>query len=520
MRARLVRAGLATSGTLGLILTGLYGPLGVGSARERTRTTNSGARLETPAVHVDAIGGACPSGTATAHIGPGLEACRPTAPSPRSECTHGDLLDAIHVAPGAHGSGSPSDPMGSIEEALRASRGRPVVLTSSGPYDAPRSAVEGRVIGPCGAEVTIVGSLELTGGARVEHVRIEGAVHVSGEVLLSDVRVRAEGELPAIALSGADAALTFARLRVRSRSGAALSLSDGAHVRGDVLDARGGDVTLRARGTGTEATFDHAELSASRSTVDAIALDDGATLTVTHSTIEAGSRAAVAATGARLAAEDVIVTGQADALVLLAAGSQASLRNVALLSASTWAIDASASTLVARGFVVSSQIGSTRGADGGAVRAHDGAQASLEEGLVTAVHGRAVVVSGSGTSVRAEHLEITRTRTTRCATSFLGCDGPPGGHALAVTDGARLEVSGSRMIGSDGCGLFVEGARSRVSLSTSELRDNRVAMCGDGASGDWLSLAHDVELAANESLLARPRLASLTPPGPALRALD
>lgn len=509
MRGRLVRAGLATSGTLGLILTGLYGPLGVGSARERTDTaTNADARLTAPAVHVDAIGGECPRGTTRARIAPGLEACRPTSPMSRTGCTHGEPLEAIHVAPDAHGTGTRTDPMGSLEEAIRASRGGPIVLTSVGRYTAPRAAIEGRVIGPCRGEATIVGAVELAGGARVEHARIEGSVRVSGNVGLLDVRVRVDDAAPAITLTGGDASLTFERLHIRSRSGDALSLADGASVRGAVLDAHGGGAALRAHGVGTSATLDHAQLSVAGGTLDAIALDAGATLEITRSTIEAGARSALRTTTAYVTAEDVIVSGPSDMLVILTAGSRAGLRDVALLSASRWAVDVDASTLSARGFVVSAHAGSSRESDGGAIHAHGGAQVSLEEGIVTSVHGRGVVVSGNGTSVRAEHLDIDRTRTARCATSFLGCDGPPGGHALAVTDGARLEVSGSRVTGSDGCALFVEGAFSRVTLATSELRDNRVAMCGDGASGDWLSLAHDVELEANESILARPRLAS------------
>ena len=140
-----------------------------------------------------------------------------------------------------------------------------------------------------------------------------------------------------------------------------------------------------------------------------------------------------------------------------------------------------------------------------AILAHEGSQVVLEDAVIHAAHSHALLVSGRGTYLRGERLELFDTRAAACATTTLGCAGAPRGHGIAVTEGARVEVHGSHVAASEGCALFVDGPFSRVALDSSLVRDNRVALCGDGASGDWMSLARDVRLEDNESVIARPR---------------
>lgn len=533
MKTRRVRAGIATSGTLGLILTGLYGPLGIGSARDDAGETRPHDSLAVARhADVDARGGTCPEGSFPSALAHGLDVCLPVSTASPSACSETEPMDAIHVAPGGDGDGTRERPVGSIEAALRAHPDATIVLAAGG-HRAPSRPLVGRtILGRCGGTARILGSLVVTEGTTLDHVAVEGTLRAHGAAtlrhvrltssagaaleVLGDARVEASDLVahgaPGVRLSGEGASLSFTRLRARSSTGEALLVERGAQLRGDVIDARGATLSLLARGESTLVALEHAQLRVGRLGRETVRLEDHADVRVSHSLLEAGSQRAVSVDDARLAAEGVIVMGPSETLLALANDARATLEEVGLVSPIAWAIDVDHSTLEARGFVVSAHLGMPNDVASGAVHAHAGAQVSLDDGLVTSARGQGVLARGEHTSVRARSVSIVRTRAARCATSSVGCDGPPGGHAMAVTDGARLDLRASWVTGSDGCGLVVRGDRSRVTLEASELRDNRVALCGDGASGEWLTLSGDVALEANESLLARPRVASAAPP--------
>jgi hypothetical protein len=505
VRARRSRAAVAISGSLGLFALGLAGPLGVGSARD-----GSGAAAPrrvvpiAPHASVDPTLGACPIGSSALGV---LELGAPSdlrvchlEGTRTSTCAEEDEAE-LRVALGGRGNGTRAHPFGSLDAALAAAPAGATIVLAPGAHAAPQRAIEHvHVRGACEGGARLVGSLRIGEGGSLSSLEIEGTISMEGHGTLTDLAVQGE---PALRLEGARAHGSLERVVLRADADAIVA-SLGARLDGDVLRVEGGGQTIRAEGAGTLVRLTHLEVGAGPR-ARSLLVSDRARVVVRASVLAAGREDAVAVEHAELELEQTALVGPSRRLLDLRAGTHARLSQVALHDAREQALLASDAVVEIHGLVVRSHRGASEATSEAAVLAENGAQVVLEDGVVHGARGHAVLATGRGTWLRGERLELLHTHAAACATTIAGCSGAPRGHAIASTGGARVELSGSQIGESDGCGLFVDGPSSRAAIDSSLLRDNRVALCGDGASGDWLALARDVRLEDNESVLARPR---------------
>jgi hypothetical protein len=506
MRARRSRAAVAISGSLGLFALGLAGPLGVGSARDGSG--DSAPRRVVPiAPHasVDPTLGACPTGSSALGVlelgvPTDLRVCRVEPVASACEA-QGASARALHVAVGGRGNGTRAHPLGSLDAALAIATEGATIVLGPGTHAAPEAVIERvRVRGGCGVETRLVGSLRVGQGGSLAFLEVEGTISIEGRGSLHDLSVRGE---PALRLAGPEAQGSLERVVVRAR-GEAIVADAGARLDADLVRVEGGAQTIRAEGPGTTLGLTHLEIEPG-SRVRALFVGDRAHVSVRASVLAGGDEGAIAVEHAELELEQTALVGPSRTLLDLRAGTHARLSHVALHEAREQALVATDAVVEIHGLSVRAHRGANQTEGEAAVLAQSGAQVVLEDGVVHGARGHAVLATGRGTWLRAERIELVRTRAAACATTAAGCSGAPRGHAIAVTAGARLELSGARVAQSDGCALLVDGPSSRAAIESSLLRENRVALCGDGASGDWLTLARDVRMEDNESVLARPR---------------
>jgi hypothetical protein len=455
-----------------------------------------------PQASVDPTLGACPSGSIALGV---LELCAPSdlrvcrlEPMAARTCAEpGD--HTLYVAPNGRGNGARAHLFGSLDAALAAAPAGATIVLASGDHAAPSAVVASvHVRGACEGGTRVVGPVRVGEGGSLASIEIQGTISIEGRRTLSDLAVRGE-----LRLEGSHAHGSLERVVIRSETDAILA-SLGARLEAGLLRVEGGGRTIRADGPGT--TLDLTRLEVERGArARSLHVSDRARAVVRASVLAGGSESAISVEHAELELEQTALVGPSPTLLDLGVGAHARLSHVALHDAREHAIVATDAVLEAHGLVVRAHRGTGEASQEAAVLARDGAQVVLEDGVVHGARAHAVLATGRRTWLRGERLELLETHAAACATTVAGCSGAPRGHAIAITEGARVELAGSRVAGSAGCALFVDGPFSRAAVGSSLLHDNRVAFCGDGASGDWIALAHDVHLEDNESTIARPR---------------
>ncbi len=489
----------------------------------------------------------CPPGEARF---PGERSCAPIGRA----CDAERDPSALHVRSGDDAAGG----FASLAEALDAAQPGDVIELGAGSHVAPARidrAVEIRgacarethlvVLGPTSAlevagevslsNLDVVGALVVDSGARLSvrgaSVRSEEGSAItlrpgselvgSRTVVRGETAISAEGgaelQLDAASLEGGTALrvrgsgahASIERVALTASGPAALSLSDGARLEGDRVVVRGRSVEgIRAEGAGTELTLrwvfvppdDGPRLVALRVLDDARASIDAARL-------EAGGDARVVIeSGATLRLSDSFVSsdGRAGEGVRAEGGAHVLLERVDVRSSTGRAIRVESAYLVARGLQLGFPSPGRALPSEAALEARGGAQVEIWGARVDRPITRGLVATGDGTSLTIHDVSVRSAQRSECATAFPGCDGTPGGDALAVLDGAALRADHVRVEGSRGCGIVVAGAWTTLDLVDAQILDNRVGLCADGAEPGALRIGTRVFERGNESSFARP----------------